>query len=101
MQLFELLPGKNCKGKCLKICRVAIRWEGQNDISAIVAFDITRERTDTKAVGNKAVCQKYRYNQEDDSGNGSALSGKGKNDCMCAGNGAGRGTMVLFYGVNC
>ncbi len=53
MQLFELLPGKNCQGKYLKICRVAVRWEGENDISAIILFDVTRDRTDTKAVGIK------------------------------------------------
>lgn len=53
MQLLKLPPGKNCKGKCLKICRVAIRWEGKNHISAIVAFDVTRERTDTKTTGIK------------------------------------------------
>lgn len=53
MQLLELLPEKNCKGKYLKICRVAIRWEGKNDISAIVAFNITRGRTDTKTTGIK------------------------------------------------
>lgn len=53
MQLFELLPGKNCKGKCLKICRVIIRWERKNDISAIIVFDVTRDRTDTKTTGIK------------------------------------------------
>lgn len=53
MQLFELLPKQNCKGEYLKICRIAIRWEGKNDISAIVAFDVTRDRTNTKTTGIK------------------------------------------------
>lgn len=53
MQLFELLPGKNCKGKCLKICRVAIRWERKDDISAIIVFDVSRSRMDTKVMGIK------------------------------------------------
>ncbi len=53
MQLFELLPGKNCKGKCLKIGCVAVRWEDGNSISAIVVFDVTREGTDTKTTGIK------------------------------------------------
>lgn len=53
MQLFELLPGKNCKGKCLKISRVAVRWEDGYNISAIVVFDVTRERADTKTTGIK------------------------------------------------
>lgn len=53
MQLFELLPGKNCKGKCLKICRIAVRREDENNISAIIVFDVTRDRTDTKTTGMK------------------------------------------------
>ena len=51
MQLLKLSQGKNCKGKYLKICRVAVRWEGENDISAIIVFDVTRDRTDTKTTG--------------------------------------------------
>lgn len=50
---FELLPGGNSKGKYLKICRVCVRWEGKNDISAIVVFDITRNRIDTQTTGTK------------------------------------------------
>ena len=53
MQLFELLPGKNCQGKCLKICRIAVRREDENNISAIIVFDVTRDRTDTKTTGIK------------------------------------------------
>ena len=53
MQLFELLPGKNCQGKCLKICRIAVRWEDENNISAVIVFDVTRDRTDTKTTGIK------------------------------------------------
>lgn len=53
MQLFELLPKKNYKSKYLKICRVAIRWEGENDISAIIVFDVTRDQKDTKTTGIK------------------------------------------------
>lgn len=53
MQLFELLPGKNCKGKCLKIGCVAVRREDENNISAIIVFDVTRDRTDTKTTGIK------------------------------------------------
>ena len=53
MQLFELLPGKNCQGKCLKICRIAVRREDENNISAVIVVDVTRDRTDTKTTGIK------------------------------------------------
>lgn len=51
MKLFELVPKQNYKGEYLKICRIAVRWEGENDISAIIVFDVTRDRTDTKTTG--------------------------------------------------
>lgn len=57
MQLFELVPKQNYKGKYLKICRIAVRWEGENNISAIIVFDVTRDRTDTKAAGTKLFAQ--------------------------------------------
>lgn len=53
MQLFGLLPGKSCQGKCLKICRIAVRWESENNISAIIVFDTTRYRKDTQTTGIK------------------------------------------------
>lgn len=53
MQIIEILPHGYCKGHFLKINSIAVRWEKENDISAIIVFNVTRARADTKTTGIK------------------------------------------------
>ena len=53
MKIFELLPNKDCKGKYLKIVRIAVKWKREDGLSAIIIFHVTRNRENTKTTGIK------------------------------------------------
>ena len=53
MKIFELLPNKDCKGKYLKIVRIAVKWEQGDGLSAIIIFHVTRNQENTKTTGIK------------------------------------------------